>query len=89
MMKALRAVRDGGHLTRAEHFWLKSEQYIDDNNKLTLKGENELNNDDNAEHLSKHERLSKHKPSPTAPDKPWSAVSSASTHDIYKGEKPK
>jgi hypothetical protein len=47
MLLALRAVRDGGHLTRAEHFWLKSEQYIDDNNTLTVKGHNELNNDDN------------------------------------------
>ena len=39
MMLALRAVRDGGHLSRAQHFWLKSEQYIDDNNTLTVKGE--------------------------------------------------
>lgn len=46
MMLALRAVHDGGHLTRAEHFWLKSEQYIDDANALTMKGHNELNNDD-------------------------------------------
>jgi hypothetical protein len=46
MMLALRAVRDGGNLTRAEQFWLKSEQYIDDNNALTMKGHNELNNDD-------------------------------------------
>lgn len=48
MMLALRAIRDGGHLSRAEHFWLKSEQYIDDNNTLTMKGHNELNNDDNS-----------------------------------------
>ena len=47
MMLALRAVRDGGHLTRAEQFWLRSEFYIDENNRLTLKGHNELNNDDN------------------------------------------
>ena len=46
MLLALRAVRDGGRLTRSEHFWLKSEQYIDENNTLTLKGHNELNNDD-------------------------------------------
>jgi len=48
MMLALRAVRDGGHLTRAEQFWLRSEQYITDGNSLTLKGHNELNNDDKA-----------------------------------------
>jgi hypothetical protein len=48
MIMALRAVRDGGHLTRAEQFWLKSEYYIDKNNKLTMRGENELNNADNA-----------------------------------------
>lgn len=47
MMLALRAVRDGGNLTRAEGFWLRSEQYIDDDNTLTLKGHAELNNDDN------------------------------------------
>jgi hypothetical protein len=48
MLLALRAVRDGGHLTRAERFWLKSEYYIDENDRLTMRGENELNNADNA-----------------------------------------
>jgi hypothetical protein len=48
MMLALRAIRDGGHITRAEQFWLRSEQYIDDKNTLTVKGHNELNIDDNA-----------------------------------------
>jgi hypothetical protein len=48
MMLALRAVRDGGHLTRAERFWLKSECYINDDNTLTMKGHNELNKDDNS-----------------------------------------
>ena len=48
MMLALRAVRDGGHLTRAEQFWLRSEFYITEDNKLTLKGESELNKDDNS-----------------------------------------
>ncbi len=48
MMMALRAVRDGGRITRAEQFWLKSEFYITDDNKLTMKGENELNKDDNS-----------------------------------------
>jgi hypothetical protein len=47
MLLALRAVRDGGHLSRAEHFWLRSEQYITDDSVLTVKGHNELNNDDN------------------------------------------
>lgn len=49
MLMALRAVRDGTHLSRAEHFFLRSEQYITDDNKLTLKGENELNSDENRE----------------------------------------
>lgn len=48
MMLALRAIRDGGHLTRSEQFWLKSEHYITDTNKLTMKGENELSKDDNS-----------------------------------------
>jgi hypothetical protein len=48
MILALRAVRDGGHLTRAEQFWLKSEFYIDENNRLTMRGHNELNNADNS-----------------------------------------
>jgi len=46
MLLALRAIRDGGHLTRAERFWLKSEYYIDENDKLTMRGHNELNEDD-------------------------------------------
>ena len=46
MMMALRAVRDGGHINRAEQFWLRSEFYITEDNKLTLKGHNELNNAD-------------------------------------------
>lgn len=47
MMLALRAVRDGGRLTRAEHFWLVSEHYINQDSTLTVKGHNELNADDN------------------------------------------
>lgn len=47
MLLALRAVRDGGHPTRAELFWLKAEHYVDENNILTVKGHNELNIDDN------------------------------------------
>jgi hypothetical protein len=47
MILALRAVRDGGHPTRAERFWLMDGGYIDDNDSLTMKGHNELNNDDN------------------------------------------
>lgn len=46
MLMALRAVRDGGHRTRAELFWLRSEFYIDENNKLTMRGHNELNEDE-------------------------------------------
>jgi len=49
MIMALRAVRNGGHITRAEQFWLKSEFYITDDNKLTMKGESELNKDDNSQ----------------------------------------
>jgi hypothetical protein len=47
MMQALRSVRDGGHVTRAEYTWLKSEYYINDAHELTLKGLTELNADDN------------------------------------------
>jgi hypothetical protein len=48
MILALRAVRDGRYLTRAEHFWLRSKQYINEDDTLTMKGHNELNNDDNS-----------------------------------------
>ena len=48
MMLALRAIRDGRYLTRAEHFWLRSQQYINEDNTLTMKGHNELSNDDNS-----------------------------------------
>ncbi len=48
MMAALRALRDGGHVTRAEVTWLRSESYIDERGALTVKGHNELNNDDNS-----------------------------------------
>jgi hypothetical protein len=48
MILALRAIREGGHITRAEQFWLRSEQYIDEKNALTVKGHNEINNDDNS-----------------------------------------
>lgn len=47
MLMALRAVRDGGHVTRAELFWLRTEFYINEKHELTVKGHNELNNADN------------------------------------------
>lgn len=44
---ALRAVRDGGPPpNRAERFWLLDAEYINADGTLTMRGHNELNNDD-------------------------------------------
>jgi hypothetical protein len=46
MLLALRAVRDGGHITRAETYWLLDGGYLNADGTLTMRGHNELNNDD-------------------------------------------
>lgn len=55
MMLALRAVRDKGPSpNRAERFWLLDAGYINADGTLTMRGHNELNNDDNR-HEDKNE----------------------------------
>lgn len=48
MLLALRSLRDGGLSPKSKkRFWLLDEGYINADDTLTMRGHNELNNDDN------------------------------------------